>query len=452
MSPPNSSIRRLALVAVTFVLLATACSHPQPTAGLFSSTSATTAPKAASTGTPGTLGDLKDLCGDGGGKVPRSTARGVTDDEIQIGVVNDATNTVLPGLGQQYVDVAKAFASWCNEAGGINGRKLKIVSRDGQMTNQPANILDACESDFMLVGGSTPFDAQTVAPRKSCDLASIDLYPSADTIDSPLHATISRSVQDQVNVAGYRLLQGRYGDALQRLGVTQIDIASNVDDTDTIVGALEEAGYAKVVSYQKVPPVVDSQRTYIQPLVGKADAVYPAVLGPSIYWQGFKDVGYEPRVVIDAIGNFDTWSTSRAMADAPPAMPVYSTSDGYPYDRISDNPTLEAIQAMNPPVDGETRMDVSAERIWATWILFARAAGTCTDELTPKCVIDNAAKETSFDAGGIMAPVDVSDPRKMSACRTIVRVDEKGLHYEEGLTKPTEGPFNCDPKNVLPAG
>ena len=40
----------------------------------------------------------------------------------------------------------------------------------------------------------------------------------------------------------------------------------------------------------------------------------------------------------------------------------------------------------------------------------------------------------------------------MSTCRALIRVDEQGLHYDEDATQPTDGPFNCDPQNVLPAG
>jgi hypothetical protein len=443
---------RLAVLALPLALLLAACGHDMPEGGLLGAGAASTtaAPAAAGSSDPGSLGDAKHLCGPGTGTPPPSMERGVTNTEMKIGVVNDATNTLLPGLGQQYVDTAKAFAAWCNAAGGINGRKLTIVNRDGQLTNQAANTLDACDSDFMLVGGSTPADAQTLAPRTDCDLPTMPLYPADDTVGSPLQASITRSFAKQENVAGVKLLTDKYGDAFQRMGIVQIDLANYVEPTDRMRATLEDAGLAHFVSYQKIPQSADSARTYVQPLVGKAKSLYAPVIALPIFFQAMTDVGYDPDVTVDLTGNYDTWETVRAIQTAPPKNPVYSAVEGYPVDLADQNPTMQAIAPLNPPNHGEKRLDISAQRIWATWILFAQSASACTTKLTGKCVIDNALAQKDFTGGGLLAPTDISDPYKVSPCRVIIQVTGKDLLYDEKLTNPTDGVFNCDPGNVLP--
>ncbi len=46
---------------------------------------------------------------------------------------------------------------------------------------------------------------------------------------------------------------------------------------------------------------------------------------------------------------------------------------------------------------------------WITWLLFAKSASAC-EELTVDCVIDNATADKAYTAGGLMAPIDTSDP------------------------------------------
>ena len=53
----------------------------------------------------------------------------------------------------------------CNEAGGILGRKIVLNKRDGKLTEAATRVVEACQSDFMLVGNGNGFDDGTVKPR-----------------------------------------------------------------------------------------------------------------------------------------------------------------------------------------------------------------------------------------------------------------------------------------------
>src|SRR5262245_40006139 len=80
----------------------------------------------------GTFGDLKDRCGPG--DASGATARGVTNDSIKVTTMADPGNSFSPGLGQEYFDTAEAFVKWCNDAGGILGRKIELTTRDAKGT------------------------------------------------------------------------------------------------------------------------------------------------------------------------------------------------------------------------------------------------------------------------------------------------------------------------------
>ncbi|MEI2705599.1 MAG: hypothetical protein V9E89_10150 [Ilumatobacteraceae bacterium] len=147
--------------------------------GVSTSASATTPPAgsaaaAAPASGPGVFGDLGTVCGPGDAK--GSTDQGVSDTEIVVGTAADPANTIVPGLGQEHFDAADAFVNWCNEAGGILGRKLKLNKHDTKLTDPGAAIVEACQTDFMLVGNGVALDSATVEPRTGCGLPQIAAY------------------------------------------------------------------------------------------------------------------------------------------------------------------------------------------------------------------------------------------------------------------------------------
>ena len=47
----------------------------------------------------------------------------------------DPGSTVVPGLEQQFFDVADAFATWCNATSGINGQTVVVDKLDAKLFN-----------------------------------------------------------------------------------------------------------------------------------------------------------------------------------------------------------------------------------------------------------------------------------------------------------------------------
>jgi hypothetical protein len=63
-------------------------------------------------------------------------------------------------------------------------------------------------------------------------------------------------------------------------------------------------------------------------------------------------------------------------------------------------------------------------------------------------VLANAGSVTGFDAGGLTAPVDVADglaaPGTGPSCIAIMQATADGFVYDEALTQPNTGIFNCN--------
>jgi len=107
----------------------------------------------------GDFGDLKAVCGPGDPTL--SPAQGVTAKEIKVGVFTDVGFTKK----QEFVDAAKVFTSWCNDAGGIGGRKVVANLHDSKLVEVRQRMADACREDFALVGGGAAMDGTGTTDR-----------------------------------------------------------------------------------------------------------------------------------------------------------------------------------------------------------------------------------------------------------------------------------------------
>ncbi len=178
----------LTLAIATVVLAGTSVALSSTPSGAATSASrALTSSVAANGEWPG----VGKICEPGPGGA--SSVRGVGSKTIHIAVFNDAANTVEPGLEEELVQQARAFAAWCNASGGINGRDIVIDDRDAALFNAAQVTVQACQSDFMAVGGGMALDQPSVPIREQCGLGQISGYLASDA---------SEVASDQVDPGG----------------------------------------------------------------------------------------------------------------------------------------------------------------------------------------------------------------------------------------------------------
>ena len=128
-----------------------------------------------------TFGTLPSPCGPGNAHT--ATDQGVTD-TIKIGTISDPGGTV-PGLDQGIFDSMEAFVDWCNDQGGINGRKLELTLRDAKLVQFRERVLDACKVDFALVGGGGALDYLGAQDIVDCGLVNVPGFTvSSEAADS----------------------------------------------------------------------------------------------------------------------------------------------------------------------------------------------------------------------------------------------------------------------------
>ena len=106
---------------LAIVLVAGACSRSSSPPSPGASGTTTTA---AATAGPGDFGTLKKVCGPG--TQTKSPAQGVTPNSINIATSADPGFVGRRGLDQELFDAGEVFTKWCNDAGGILGRKIAL--------------------------------------------------------------------------------------------------------------------------------------------------------------------------------------------------------------------------------------------------------------------------------------------------------------------------------------
>ena len=90
--------------------------------------------------------------------------------------------------------------------------------------------------------------------------------------------------------------------------------------------------------------------------------------------------------------------------------PVYVETGWWPLEMASQNPSTEQLlQVMHKYAKGDT-VDFDDEEAAEAWLLWAKSASACGANLTVSCVLNNAAAQKNWSAGGIQAPVAKLSP------------------------------------------
>ncbi len=436
-------MRRTALTALALIALAGCGRSGAETEE--SSPAATGATAAA----PGDFGDLKGVCGPG--DAHGATARGVTDDTIRLGTMADPGNPFAPGLNKEFFVTAKAFEAWCNAAGGINGRKLDISLRDSKLFDVAARVIDACQSDFMLVGGGNPVDDVAVKPRLKCGLATIPAFEtSPEAINAPLQVAPTTAATDLQVVGPYRLLAAKYPEAIEHYGVGSPDVPALISTTTQQVAGAATQGF-RLVDFQKTPAQVDDWRPYVQ----RSQKAGVQMLSPSAtgllmqpYVQAMNDIGYAPAAMtLQPYYYVPQTAEAAKVTQFPPAWVGLSV---WPLELADQNPaTREAIDLIKAS-DPDAEITLANLNSLNAFLLWAKSATSCGSDLTAACVLEKAGGWNDWTAGGLFAPVNTDPTRKKpSDCVVMLRVTPQGFTYDRAMTQSNDRIYNCDPRNVV---
>ncbi|NUU24731.1 MAG: ABC transporter substrate-binding protein [Streptomycetaceae bacterium] len=436
---------RILAAAAAAALLAAGCSGRDGPGTEEATTSAPPRGAAAAS-----FGELAGVCGPG---TPTSSpAQGVTASEIKVGVFSDVGFT----KNQEFADSAKVFTSWCNDLGGINGRKVVADLHDTRLMEVRPRMIEACRDDFALVGGGAGLDSAGVRDRLSC------LLPDFPAQTVQLENTGSDLQLAQAGSAAYAPYAGLYTWLLKEAH----------SDSARAVGVISgDTPITKVYSQitEETVKAVGGSVTYndLYPAAGVADWTPYAQSLKSKGVKGLVFYGQYPQLAkleqaLTAIDYRLDWIDANSNAYTDDFLQLAGDQVLRTQNNVTDlggvNPPENAAanQATRQLVDlyatnaPGAHLTFPALKSFSAWLLFAKAASSCGDNLTRTCVYKSAMQETAWTGGGLQAPVDLSRKDRPVACFNIEKATEQG--WQPADFHPNNRAYRCDAPAVRLTG
>ncbi|WP_202026128.1 MULTISPECIES: ABC transporter substrate-binding protein [Rhodococcus] len=389
----------------------------------------------------GDFGDLQDVCQSGDAQ--GGTAQGVTADEIDVGVFSDMGFT----KNAEFEEAAKVFTSWCNDAGGINGRKVVATTRDAKLMEVRQRMVEACRDDFALVGGGAALDALGVKDRLTCMLPS---FPAQAVQERSAGADLEVSaspakIPGYDNYNGFRtwVVNEAYPDSKGAVGMINGDSAVTKAIAGVTAETLEAAGATLV--YNELYPAmgVSDWTPYAQAIKSKG------VKG-LIFMGEFGQLAKLEEVLTNMDYKLD-WIDANNNAYNASFIELLGKSADFQNNLVdlsgvapleSDEPAVAELEALYEKYAPNAQITLPAMRAMSSWLLFAKSAASCGDELTRACLYKAATAETAWTGGGLHAANDLANPIPPQPCFNVEQATSDG--WQAADFNPDNGLYRCD--------
>jgi hypothetical protein len=441
------SAKTFAALAVVATIAAAGCGR----SGNAPSTSTSTSAPAGQASGGASFGSLTGVCQPG--HPSGAPDQGVTASQITAGVLTDAAFT----KDQSLVTAANVFTSWCNAAGGINGRKL--VANIGQ-TNLLAVVpamTTACGQDFMLVGNSEALDGIAVQTRLKCLLPE---FPAQvvmlQNINSALQVYPLTDGHSYAPFTGYYswLIHQAYPDSAKHVGI----LFGQSPITAPILAAneytLRHIGATLAYSGPFPATGVSDWTPYAQAIKSKG------IKGLTFYGEPSWLASFEQTLTnmnykldwIDANSNSYGPAFISLAGKSLSYQHNYAALQGlYPLEKASSNPASAQLESLYAKYAPGQQVTLQALQAWSAWLLFAKSAASCGNNVTRKCVYDAGLTQTAWTGGGLQAPVNLSQPDSPDVCFNVEQATATG--WQPASFGANSGAYRCDaPVFKVPAG
>ena len=434
------TIRTATAITMT-ALLAAGCSRAgggSQSSG--SGSPSTAAPPGAAAGA--SFGTLSNVCH--GGTASGRTDQGVTSSSIQVGVLSDYGFTKNADL----LNTAKVFTSWCNAAGGINGRKLVADIHDTELMNVVSAMSKACAADFALAGDSAALDGLGTATRLKCLLPDFDAQPDMPQNQgaalelTPYTANFSYSPY----TGYYKWLFGKYPGSAGHVGLLYGQSIITQYDSQAVQQVVKADGGQVTYSAGFPPTGLANWTPYAEAIKAhgvKGLTFYDTPQDLSALEKALDIIGYHLDW-IDANTNAYGTSFVTIAGQALTQQNNYASLFGiYPLEKASSNPAEQKLTQLFHQYAPGQPVTLQVLQAFSMWLLFAESAESCGASLTRACVYSAAVKQTGWTAGGITAPVNESTPLGAPSCFDVEQATPAGWQPATGFTPNTDGVYSC---------
>jgi hypothetical protein len=455
----------IALLAVALLSGACAAKGAGNTAAGSNGASATSTTAATATAAATKFGDMASPCGatvDGHKISVDPSEAGSGTDKLYLGVANERTADLRPGLLEDLWDTSNAFASWCNQQGGIGGLKIQPVDLDGRLFAVEAAMTKACSSVFAMVGGEFAQDNLMFTGKDGSD------FHKCKMIDFPAFAVSTdfsdaNGVVDPLPTHGYvkdvswlKSLKQMYPEQVQKTasvypeGVQSVEInAFQVKEEMKKAGGY---GFVGDVTYKVLnqdfsitaQKLIDEGATSFN-YVGEPEGL--SQLMSELKTKGYKGIAWADTNLYDP----KVFTNGPHAADG-----LLVREEIHPFEEATNWPAtkqyIDIVKKYGPAGSQPTALGVQS---FSANLLFAQSVNDCAkandDKITRACVVEAAKKVTSWTGGGMHAPYDMSGQSTQFCSMWLQVKDGKfaRLYPKLGTKSDTQDGLHCDPNGLV---
>ncbi len=429
-------------IAAALALLAAACSSSRGTAS--SSTTAGSGSSGTSSGTSSSasstnFGTLASPCGPGNAK--GATGQGVTDTSIRIGYGDDRGFAASPGLDVEMGDAVTAMIKWCNDQGGILGRKIVGDNYDAAITQVNTVMQQACKSDFMLVGEGFALDEAAESTRLGCNLAAVPGFTvGPDVANSPeMYQAVPNPV-DYLPASPFYQAAKLFPDAVKSYDFLHTTLASATevtyvkDKTAAAAAGWNNANCGVTINYNGEP----DYKPFAQKFQSCGVKMIYSNLGPGPVLFGMlqanNQLGVKPIYIMetnDYTTTMSQWNTSGIGND------IYVRDAFVPLEEADMVPAVKQYISLVQATGG--KVSQLGQQAASSFLLWATEAKACGSNLTRQCMINDLSKVHSWTGGGLHAQSNPGSNQPPS-CGMLLKLT--GTAWSQYYPK-TMGQFDC---------
>ncbi|MFE4499824.1 ABC transporter substrate-binding protein [Rhodococcus sp. NPDC056743] len=441
----NKTAKLVAALAATAALVS-ACSgdrgdDPSATSTGGSSANAT----AASSNSDAKFGTLNSPCGQGDAK--GATDQGVSDTEIKIGFGDDRGYVKSPGLNKEMSDAVNALISWCNDQGGINGRKVVGTDYDAAMTQANSVMQEACASQFMMVGYGFAMDQTAEQTRVACNMVSVPGFTvSPDATNGPMTFQGVPMPVDYANAAAWFQMAEMHPDLLNDFDVVNSTMPTIITSTTKTRSMAAAAGFklkdcGVTLNYEgesSYVPFAEKFKECGVKGIWTSRSASPAELN---FVKSLDQVGIDPIFFGESTWYGEAvsaWNKDTGLLDNLNADMVFQMLENA--DKV---PAVKQYADMVSEQGGKTAL--LGMQAASSFLLWATAADECGSDLTRQCMVNELSSIHEWDGGGLHA---VTDPGKNMPATCGLMTALTGDEYTQ-VFPTTAGEFKCDPKYLI---
>lgn len=399
----------------------------------------------ATTGADGDFGDLEGVCGPG--DASGETDQGVTDTGIRVATFADPGFSGRPGLNQEIFDTAQAFVEWCNEAGGILGRELRLDLRDAAIFDYLQRVLESCDVDFAMVGGGSVLDEAGAAQRVRCGLPDIAGF-AVSTLASEADLTVQPVPNPvyELGVGHYRAVEQLHPEATQAVGLITGAVPTTLLLKDRYVEGMRQLGWNVVYEGTYNAAGEANWKPFVEAMRGRGVRLFQFV-GESQYLAALQkamdDTGWYPEATILDANLYDR----RYVEEGGDSIrDTYVRLNFWPLEEAGDNPATQAYLDLLEQYRPGTKPALLGMQGLSAWLLFATAAKACGSELTRDCLLEQAAV-SEWTGGGLHGPTDPA-ANHAAECFVLMEAGPDGFRRVTEI-EATDGIYRCSAEDTL---